>query len=66
MLRLMQRSLHRAARKRCIDESSSNLYLLMQKCKLKKLILIFDEKIESGARYMAPVTCDLIKFEFNF
>jgi hypothetical protein len=28
--------------------------------------LIFDEKIESGARYMAHVTSDLIKFEFNF
>jgi hypothetical protein len=30
------------------------------------MILIFDEKMESGVRYMALVTCDLIKFEFNF
>jgi hypothetical protein len=52
-----------------VMQSSPHLEIVEKKLrfdemyKLKKLILIFDE---SGARYMALVTCDLINFEFNF
>jgi hypothetical protein len=58
-------------KKLCINESAINLKLLINrkkiaKMEIKKLILIFDEKMESVGRYMAIVTCDLIKFGFNF
>jgi hypothetical protein len=41
-------------------------FLSVQSTLIEKIDLIFDAKMESGVRYMAIVTCDLIKYEFNF
>jgi hypothetical protein len=48
-----------------LESNFSFSYVNTVFCSLEKIDLIFDAKMESGVRYMAIVTCDLIKFEFN-